>query len=358
MTNYHELRLRKVRALLPPGEALYLNRCADVFYLTGFTGEDSSVILTHQETYFITDGRYTEQARREARIPVAIEDVRGGRKQEKILEDILSGHGVKTLRLDRKIVTLDWAESVLGQYRDSLRLEQDDTVRNLRACKDELEVETIRQNLMITELGYHYVVRMIREGMTELEIAAELEYYLKKKGASRMAFETIVASGDRSSLPHGAAAEKKVRKNEIVMFDFGIVKNGYCSDFTRCYNFGKITSPKIREIHGVVQDALFQAQSVIRPGIRACAVHQAAADVIREAGYEFQFLHSTGHGVGIEIHELPSVSPAGDAELQDGMVFTVEPGIYLPGEGGIRLENLVVVRKDGCEILTGAGTEL
>lgn len=359
MAQFHDKRLKAVQEQLKDGEALFLNTAPDVFYITGFTGDDSYLFITSDHVYFITDGRYTEQARTEARVEIQIEDIRGDKKLTVILAELVRNRNIHELLIDKKEIHLDMVDALrdaLGSY--PLGLKNSRIVKDLRMVKDEFEIETIRQNLILTELGYHYIVRRLEKGMTELEAAAELEYFLKKKGAPKAAFDTIVASGARSSLPHGAATEKKIEKGELVMFDFGIVKNGYCSDFTRCYNFGKIIIPKIREIHGIVHDALKAAESVIRPGIKASLVHQTAYNVIKDAGYEFLFLHSTGHGVGIEIHELPNVSVNSDIELKEGMVFTVEPGIYLAGIGGIRLEDMVVVRKNGFDVLTTSGYDL
>lgn len=359
MARFHDRRLKAVQGQLQDGEALFVNTAPDVFYITGFTGDDSYLFITSDRLYFITDGRYTEQAQKESKVEIRIEDIRGDKRLTVILADIIRDRKTKLLLLDKKNVSLDLADSLRDALGNTeLSLKNSTIVKDLRMVKDEIEIETIRQNLILTELGYHYIVRRLEKGMTELEAAAELEFYLKKKGAFRTSFDTIVASGHRSSLPHGAASEKKIEKDDLIMFDFGILKNGYCSDFTRCYNFGKIIIPKIREIHGIVRDALKAAESKIRPGIRAKEVHQAAYDVIKDAGYEFQFLHSTGHGVGIEVHELPNISQNGDVELKEGMVFTVEPGIYLAGIGGIRLEDMVAVRKDGCEVLTTSGYDL
>lgn len=359
MVQFHEKRLKAVQDQLRPGEALFINTPPDIFYITGFTGDDSYLFISQSGVYFITDGRYTEQAKKESKIGLQIEDIRGDKKLTMILSDLIRTNQTKTLLLEKKDIRLDLFESLnetLGG--DAPVFTNSRILKDLRMIKDELEIETIRHNLMLTELGYHYIVRKLREDRTELETAAELEYYLKKRGANKTSFDTIVASGARSSLPHGAASDKRVKKGDLVMFDFGIVKNGYCSDFTRCHNFGKIILPKIKEIHGIVLDALKAAEAAVKPGVPARDIHRTAYNWIRDAGYEFMFLHSTGHGVGIEIHELPNINAASDTVLREGMIFTVEPGIYLPDIGGIRLEDMVVVRKNGCEVLTKSGYDL
>ena len=359
MAPFHDKRLKAVQEQLKDGEALFLNTPPDVFYITGFTGDDSYLFITSGSVYFITDGRYTEQAMSESRVKIQIEDIRGDRKLTLVLSGLIRELKIRELLLEKKDIRLDFVDALRETLEGyALGLKNSRIVKDLRMVKDEFEIETIRRNLILTELGYHYITRRLKDGMTELEAAAELEYFLKKKGARKTSFDTIVASGARSSLPHGAASDKKIEKGDLVMFDFGISKNGYCSDFTRCYNFGKIIIPKIREIHGIVHDALKAAEAVIRPGIKASLVHQTAYNVIKEAGYEFLFLHSTGHGVGIEIHELPNINGTGDVELKEGMVFTVEPGIYLAGIGGIRLEDMVVVRKNGFEVLTTSDYDL
>ncbi len=357
--NRFDRRIHVLRERLKERETVFVNDTADVFYLTGFTGDSSYLVIDQKKTFFITDGRYVEQIKIESAVELEIIEIVPNRDLYVCLSDILTQIKPVKLYLDTSAIFASMYERIAGICMSmSLAVGENGWIKQQRMVKDELEIEILRENLIVTEIGYHYVIRMVEEGMSETEIAAELEYYLRKKGAVRMAFYTIIASGSRAALPHGAATEKKVQKGEVILFDFGIFKSGYCSDFTRCYSFDKMYDLKIEEIRRIVYEALRAAESVIKPGVPAKDVHEAAMAVIRDAGYEKYFNHSTGHGVGIDIHAQPRISAASDTTLREGMVFTVEPGIYLPGIGGIRLEDMVVVRKDGVEVLTKSDYEI
>lgn len=357
--NRYEKRLQLVRKDLPPDSVMFLNSVSDVRYLTGFTGDSSLCLISHKSVYFLTDGRYTLQIAQEAQIPLEICEITPLRNWKDILRELVLDLRPSKFLLDKSSVTLDMADKIRSALKNtSCRIKHSDTLRNLRMIKDEVEIETIRQNLMITEAGYSYIIRQTLPGRTENQIAAELEYYLRRQGAFKLAFDTIIASGYRSALPHGTASDKKLIDNEIVLFDFGIVKDGYCSDFTRAYYSGKIIDSKIKEIHAIVLEALQNAQAKIKPGVTADEVHRAAYQVIESAGYGKYFTHSTGHGVGLNIHEAPWIKQGSRQVLREGMVFTIEPGIYLPGKGGIRLEDIVVVRTNGFERLTSYDYDL
>jgi Xaa-Pro aminopeptidase len=359
MTDYRVKRLYALREILRDDEALFCNMPSDVTWLTGFTGDSSYVFLSSSSAVFITDGRYTEQWAQEGTPDYSLEEITPDRRMSSILGDLLEKHRTKNLLCVKKDISLDLFESLQPVFfRVGTGLSDSALVRDMRMVKNALEIEILRQNLLLTELGFQYILRLIRTGVTERELAAELEYYLRKQGADGMSFETIVASGPRSALPHGLAGSRKVEDGEIVLFDFGIRKDSYCSDFTRCAWNGKQPSGKIAEIRKIVEEAQLAAENAVKPGVRASEVHRAAWNVIDGAGYGEYFRHSTGHGVGIDIHEAPTVSTTGETLLKEGMVFTVEPGIYLPGIGGIRIEDMVVVRREGCEVLTRSSREI
>ncbi|MGA2141972.1 MAG: Xaa-Pro peptidase family protein [Brevinematales bacterium] len=361
MRNYFNGRLSKLRNSLKDGEALYVNVPEEVFYLTGFTGGDSSLFIVPGApgVYFITDGRYTEQYRLEIRVEANLEVVKPGRRLLAVLKSLIGDLGIKTLLLSKREISLEFAEE-LGRAGGLKAPELVNTalIKDMRLCKDDYEIEVIRNNLMITELGYHMILPLIEKGRSEKEVAADLERYLVKNGAKGPSFETIVASGPRSAMPHGTASPKIIENDEVILLDFGIIKDGYCSDFTRCYYLAKIIDPKIREIHNIVLEALKKAESVVKDGVKAGDVHEAASSVIRDAGYGEFFTHSTGHGVGLQVHEAPAVTPGEETVLSEGMIITVEPGIYLPGKGGIRLEDMVLVKRGGCEVLTASDYDL
>jgi Xaa-Pro aminopeptidase len=359
MKKFYLKRLAIIQEQIRESEGLFVSLPVDVSYITGFTGDDSYLLMTKEKVYFITDGRYIEQIKQQAQIPVIILEIKSDRRLITILTNIIKESRLNGFLFFKKDISLEFYESIQESLKnETIVFKNSRIIKDLRMSKDKLELEIIRENLIITELGYNYIIRLIEEGKKESEIAAELEYFLRKRGADKPSFDTIVSSGERTILPHGTATDKKIAKNDLIMLDFGILKNGYCSDFTRCYILGKIYSPKIKEIHQVVLDSLKTAQNSVKPGIRANQVHKTAYDVIAKAGYAEYFVHSTGHGVGLEIHELPFINSTDDTVLKEGMVFTTEPGIYLPGTGGIRLEDMVVVTEKGCEVLTSASYDL
>ncbi|OHD56287.1 MAG: hypothetical protein A2Y33_00525 [Spirochaetes bacterium GWF1_51_8] len=355
--NRYELRIENVQKQLKPGEACFVLQKEDVSYLTGFTGDSSYLFIAPGYVSFITDGRFTQQFREETQIEAELIEIGPGKSLSAVMTSLTAVHSVKNLLIDPEDITV----ALMRKFETALpalHYKFCDIVKAMRMYKDEIEIETIRRNIRITELGYHYIIREVAEGRSELEIAAELEHYLKVHGAENMSFETICASGARSALPHGRAGTKKVADGEVVLFDFGILKDGYCSDFTRCYYFGKILSSEFEKIKNIVLEALKAGEAAVKPGIPAKAVHQAVYSVIERAGYAEYFTHSTGHGVGMQVHEAPRIGANSETILSEGMVFTVEPGIYLPGKGGIRLEDIVTVRKNGCEVLTSTSYDL
>lgn len=353
MKNVYNDRISDLQRRLGDTGALFVSEEKDVRYLTGFTGDSAYLLLTSGRIWFVTDGRYTEQARQELQIEAEITEITAQRRLTAVIRGFCEENHTGKLNFSYASVKLDFYNR-LREAMAGLEMEYSDQnwISGMRMVKDGLEIETIRRNLILTETAYHLIVREIKPGMTEKEAASLLEYTLRKQGADRMSFDTIVASGPRSALPHGTASDRVIGENEVVLFDFGIEKDGYCSDFTRCYWTGKEIDDRIRTIHGVVYRALKAAQAVIKPGVLARDVHQAAWDTIAKAGFEKNFWHSTGHGTGLDIHEQPAISFAGDTVLAPGMLFTVEPGIYLPELGGIRLEDMVVVTRNGCEVLT------
>lgn len=351
MFNFHQ-RVTRVQQSLTSGEALWVSQKEEVFYLTGFTGDDTILVLTARDVVFITDKRYTEQLKYEVKLPYETILSENGKGRKECLLQLIREKGIQRLLLDKTRFSLFLYEYLRSQVPE-LEYVESSFVKEMRMVKDPIEIEVIKQNLMITEWGYYYILRQTKPGKRENELAAELEYFLKKKGAKAFSFEPIIASGYRTTFPHGTASTRMIEKNDIVMFDFGVVKDGYCSDFTRCFSPVKIKKGKVHEVRRIVEEALQAAEAVIKPGVFAEDVHSAAYRVIEEAGYAENFWHSTGHGVGVEIHEDPYIRFGNKQVLQEGMVFTVEPGIYLPEEGfGIRLEDMIVVRKHGAEVLT------
>jgi len=231
------------------------------------------------------------------------------------------------------------------------------TVDRLRWVKDTAEIAAIARAVEIADAAFLHILGVLRPGLSEDDAALELEMFMRRAGAERLAFETVLASGPRSALPHGRATDRTMREGELVTLDFGAMWQGYCSDCTRTVVLGN-ADERQRHVYRVVLDAQAQALSMIRAGVACRDVDARARTVIAEAGFGEAFGHSLGHGVGLEVHEGPRLSPQEDAVLEAGMILTVEPGIYLPGWGGVRIEELVVVSEDGCRILTHAPNDL
>lgn len=230
-------------------------------------------------------------------------------------------------------------------------------VTGVRLCKDAFEFELIRASVKALDRGFKAVQRFLRPGVAEKEAAFKVETFFRKNGADSLAFDTIIASGARGALPHGLASDKKIKKGELVVVDMGVTVNGYNSDETRTFSIGRATRRQ-KEVYGTVLEAGLSAIEKVRAGVKASRVDAAARGWIRRAGYGKFFGHATGHGVGMAVHEGPVVGPGSKDVLEEGMVVTIEPGIYIPGWGGVRIEDMVAVRRDGPEVLTNTTREL
>lgn len=331
-------------------EAFLITHPANLNYLFNFTGSSGLGCVLQGQAFLLVDARYLEQARSQVRncTPLLATP-----SLEESLQELLSKqHGGKRLGVEARRLHYDLA---LRLQSWDLRLElvpTYDLVEELRMVKDSWEVAVLQQAL---EMAQQALERLeIRPGISEREVAARLEYECRKAGSEGPAFDTIVASGPRSALPHGVASERSIGKDEPVLIDFGLRHQGYCSDLTRVY---LPPSPLEPEVFAIVREAQQAALETIRPGVLSSEVDSAARRVIERYGYGEFFGHGTGHGLGLEVHEPPSVSWRHSVPLQPGMVFTVEPGIYLPGRFGIRLEEVVVVEEKGYRLLSRASGE-
>lgn len=226
-------------------------------------------------------------------------------------------------------------------------------IEDIRIVKEPLEIELIRQSIKITERAFRGVKEMIRQGAREDEIAIEMEYRLRKEGAEKVAFDTIIASGERGALPHGKASNKIIKNGELVIVDFGSMYKGYNTDCTRTLSTDGFNARQ-EEIYKTVLMAQREAIKSVKPGLKASEIDSKARGFIADAGYGENFGHSTGHGVGLEVHEEPRIAEGQNDIIREGSVFTIEPGIYIQGWGGVRIEDMVLVTKDGCEVLTSA----
>lgn len=338
-------------------ESLFITREANIRYLSGFTGGDSFLLLAPQAKLLITDSRYIEQAAREC---PGFEVVRYRSPMpnlEETLQSRMRQLGITRLGFEADSLTYDVYARIATALAGIEFIPTDGIVAAVRLCKDQKEIDCIRQAAWIADQAFARIIGIIQPGVTEMEIARELDYLMKKGGASDTSFQTIIASGANSSLPHAIPSLRQIQRGDLITMDFGAVFQGYCSDITRTVVVGE-ASPRQREIYDLVLRAQAAGLAAVKAGIRARDVDQAARQVIEAAGFGDYFGHSLGHGVGLEIHELPTLSGKCDQVLAAGMVATVEPGIYLPEWGGVRIEDTVAVTADGCEILTKTPKDL
>lgn len=349
----------KIAGLLEEKEldAMLLTGEANRFYASGFhsSGKDGVALVTPKKVYYFTDSRYTEAAARYVQ-GAELREVGHGRGYSVLLEEIISQQGIRRMGFEDAYMTVQEYE----RYRKALSCElvpATELLWQLRAVKDDEELEAIIGAQRIAERALAEILEEIRPGVTEKEIAARLQYLMLHYGASDMSFDPIVVSGPNGSLPHGVPSEKVIQKGEFVTMDFGCIYQGYCSDMTRTVAVGFATE-EMRRVYDTVLAAQLAGIAAARAGVTGSVVDGAARDVIDTAGYGAYFGHSFGHGVGVEIHEAPSAAPGSDQPLPCGAVISAEPGIYLPGKLGVRIEDMIVLQEAGCWNLTKAPKEL
>ena len=324
-------------------------------YLTGFTGSFGWVLVTKREVYLMTDSRYVEQASKET----------SGCKIVQLqhftppvtLRMIMTDVDAVTLGVESDRLTYEEFERVANQVRRKAVTPIAGFVDRLRRVKDEEEIKLLARAEEIGDEAFKHVLGVIKPGMTEREIAIELEFQMRKAGASGLSFDTIVASGKRSSMPHGLASDKKVEAGDFITMDFGCVYQGYCSDMTRTIALGSVDE-KQETVYNLVRKAQEDAIAAVHAGVTGKEIHAVAQNVFQEAGYGAYFGHGLGHSVGLEIHEAPTFAPRTEDIIPENTVITVEPGLYLPNWGGVRIEDLIVVKEDGCINLTHSPKEL
>lgn len=333
-------------------EAFLVTGLPNVRYLSGFTGSNAALLLTADRSILFTDPRYATQASAESDCEIKI--VKGP-----WLPQVVSW----TKRLRIKRVAIEENRAGLEEYRylksdKGLKIRLASGLVELqRRSKSEAEIATIRASVLLNSEALEQALRHFQPNATEVEIAAEIEYRMRKLGADGTAFDTIVASGDRTALPHAHPVSKRIQTDQLLLIDMGARVAGYCSDMTRTFAVGKL-STKARRMYKAVLESQLAAIDAVRPGATCSAVDRAARDVLKRHGLEKQFIHSTGHGLGLEIHEGPRVGRKDKTKLTPGMVITIEPGVYIEGLGGVRIEDTVVVTESGVETLTPTSKEL
>ncbi len=361
------------------GKTFVTSKPEHVYYFSGFTGDYALMIIGYKSNHIITTGMFEEQVYNEVDSSLFNIHVVNKREINPLVVDILLENESEEICISAQDTTIGSFVSVIESAKDNkvfgvnkklISLRDDHFAVGdikiyfsenyplvVRAVKDKEEIEIIKKNLLLSDEAFLYTLRVIKPGMTEIEVAAEFEYYSRKKGAEGVSFPTIVASGSRSSIPHAIASNKVINNNEPIVIDFGIKLDRYCTDTTRTVFVGK-PSDKFVETYKIVLDAMNEGIAMIKEGVKASDVDSKVRGYLAKYGLDKYFLHGTGHGVGLEIHEIPTLNEASNDVLGEGMVVTVEPGVYFKNEFGIRIENMVLVKKNSAEVLTTLPTEL
>lgn len=344
----YKKRLSKVQKAI--AGAFFVNVPENVAWLSGFKGSDGFLFLTKVKAYFITDRRYQGQV--ETEIDASYTIIYMAKGLSDTLSSLLKKEGLSSLELEDEEFSIGSFNKLTNNMEGFTLNPVSSLVTKKREKKDYFEIGKIKEALRITEEAMAYIASIVKPGMSEREVAAELEYYCGLKGSEGPAFETIVASGARSAIPHGTASAKIINKDELVLFDFGVKIGGYCSDFTRVIYTGDTLPDDLFLLWEQVKMAHDYGIESIRAGNLIHKSDEVVRDYFSAENVIDNYLHSLGHGVGLAIHEAPSVSYKTEGKFENSMVITVEPGLYVANLGGIRLEDMVLVGKKGCEILT------
>ena len=352
----------------------YCRDISNVQWLTEFEGvfDDEPAHLafvTPKKAFVHTDSRYADACDRASQHTPWVVDACGGAHASWVARQFAAFHAAAGTPEGENVCAMGIEDAIeLREFRELERafseakwkprfVETDGFVKKMRAVKDERELSAMRAAQAITDAAFEHIVEFVGEGMTELEVKRELEETMRRLGAEGLAFDSIVASGPNGAAPHSIAGERRLQAGDMVVMDFGARKGGYCSDMTRTVCIGEAT-PLAREVFAAVREANEAVEAMIRPGRTGATMHHLAEDVLAHNGFAGKMGHGLGHGVGIDIHELPVLSPRNEAPLEVGNVVTVEPGVYLPGEIGCRLEDFGVITEDGFEVFTKSTHEL
>lgn len=344
-------RIDRLLEKLHDNEAVFISSYPNIFYYSGFTSEDAYLFISHNKKYIITDSRYLIQAKEQAK-DFEVIDIKNG------FEKIFSGANEKYIGFEDCYMNVREYKKLrtkLAEYQDFVEMQK--IINEPRMIKSPEEIKNIAEAEKIGDEAFSYILDRIKEGRSEREIALEIEFFMKKQGATALSFDTIAASGKRSAMPHDIATDKIIKNGDFLTLDFGCIFEGYCSDMTRTVVVGK-ANDKQREIYDTVLKAQTAAINKIQTGIKCSDIDKIARDIIADAGYGENFGHSLGHSVGIEIHENPSFAPSCHEILKNGHVVTVEPGIYIEDFGGVRIEDLIAVENGSARNLTFSPKDL
>jgi len=348
------LRIQKVKAKLTQEnlDGLILSSPANISYLTEYTSRDSCFLISKKTNIYITDSRYTEEARKSLKGRASIRKLKGS--LFKTAADASRELGLKRIGFEERFISFSEHKLLNERLNRKGRLIPTyGLVEDSREIKTAEELEKIKEAARITTDAFEFINDYISPGKKETEVAAELERFIRYRGARSSAFDIIVASGPNSSFPHHLTSQRRLKNNELVLIDMGVDYMGYKSDLTRVFFLGKINAT-VKRVYEIVRKAQDKAIEKIKPAVLINQIDAAARQYIIRRGYGGFFGHNLGHGIGLEVHEKPRISGKENSALKAGMVFTVEPGIYLPGKFGIRLEDMVFITNKGCEVISGA----
>lgn len=349
------LKLQKLRQTLQEQniDGILITNDYNRRYMTGFTGTAGVAIVSQKDAVFITDFRYTEQA------TAQITDFTIVQHQATLLEEIatqVKAMGIKSLGFEKDTVSFGTYELYKSVIPADL-VPVSGLIEKIRLIKTEQEINIIKVACEIADHAFTHILDFIKPGKTELEVSNELEFFMRQQGATQSSFDTIVASGLRSALPHGVATNKVIEKGDFVTLDFGALYNGYISDITRTVAVGE-PSEKLVDMYNTVLASQLLALEKVGPGLTGIQADAIARDYLTEKGYGEAFGHSLGHGIGLEVHEGPGLSKRSATVLEPGMAVTIEPGVYVPGVGGVRIEDDILITESGNELLTHSTKEL
>ncbi len=338
-------------------DSFFVSSRANVFYLSHFRSSNAFILITQSEKFFITDSRYFEAAKEILKGWNVIQLGEKNKNQIDHLRQILNEYGGKKVGFEEDRTTIAFYKKLVNEEGDKNKRLYCELIGfsgffdQFRVSKTEEEIQIIKEAVKRTDRVFENILPLIPSAKNELDLRRMIINEIFLQGGTGESFPAIVAAGKNSAVPHHETSHSPLEKNSPVLIDMGMVYKGYCSDFTRVVFFGKV-DPEIKKIYQIVKEAHLTAVEKVKAGIPVSEIDKAARDVIKKQGYGDYFLHSTGHGVGIEIHESPRISEKSDEILQENTVITIEPGIYIPHKGGVRLENIVIARKDGVEVLT------
>ncbi|MFJ7666099.1 M24 family metallopeptidase [Lysinibacillus sp. NPDC097195] len=349
------LKLQKLRQTLQEQniDGILITNDYNRRYMTGFTGTAGVAIVSQNDAVFITDFRYTEQA------AAQITDFTIVQHEATLLEEIatqVQAMGIKSLGFEKDTVSFGTYELYNRVIKADL-VPVSGLIEKIRLIKTEQEINIIKVACEIADHAFTHILDFIKPGKTELEVSNELEFFMRQQGATQSSFDTIVASGLRSALPHGVATNKVIEKGDFVTLDYGALYNGYISDITRTVAVGE-PSEKLVDMYNTVLASQLLALEKVGPGLTGIQADAIARDYLTEKGYGEAFGHSLGHGIGLEVHEGPGLSKRSETLLEPGMAVTIEPGVYVPGVGGVRIEDDILITESGNELLTHSTKEL